>query len=65
MNAKEYKSNYSLRYTPDIFKSLENAKSFSSHAVKTQWVVMGFVGQYLVVCPADAQRLIKNGFELI
>lgn len=52
-----------LRNRPSIFRDLSNAESWAKSSVKAAWIVMGLPGEYLVVCPADFERLIRAGYE--
>ncbi len=63
MNPKEYKTNCSLKYAPDIFHNLSIAKSALKHYVKMHIIMLGEVGDYLVVCGSDAERLYRLGYE--
>lgn len=45
------------------FRSLDLARSFASGCHKPHRVMLGDHPQYWVVCPADAERLVKAGYE--
>jgi len=53
-----------LRHRPDIFSNRERAHSWALRSIKPMWVIMGNVGEYLIVCPSDASRLMRAGYEL-
>lgn len=61
--AKEIQKKLGLKHQPDIYQNRENAFSSLKHYVKLHIVMLGTDLQYWVVCPADAQRLYKQGFE--
>ena len=52
-----------LRYEPDRYSSLSNARSAVSHALKPQRIMLGDDGTFWVVCTADAAKLEKVGYE--
>jgi hypothetical protein len=62
--AKTLKAACKPRHTPYVFSSLERARSFASHAVKPMWVVLADYPTAVVVCPADAARLERAGYEI-
>ena len=51
------------------FCNLDNAHSYADHCVKPHWIVLGDhdgeTGEYWVVTPADAQRLVRAGYEML
>ena len=51
-----------LRNRPSIFRSLAAAERWAAGSAKAAWIVLGAVGEYVVVCPADFSRLTKAGF---
>lgn len=63
-----------LRHEPQPFRSLELARRHADGcwktAGKTRWIVQGDYdaeadeGVFWVVCPRDAERLIRAGYEL-
>ena len=63
MNAKQIKESNNLKHEPGIFNSRELAFSSLKHYVKSHRVILGENEKYWVVCPADAARLEKNGYE--
>jgi len=69
MTAAALKTALGLRYTPIAFGNLDRARSFASRAVKALWVVLGDndgeTGIAWVVCPADAARLERAGYEIL
>lgn len=54
-----------------VFCNPELANSYANRCVKPHWIVLGDHdedgenGQYWVVTPADAQRLVRAGYEMI
>lgn len=69
MTTAALKTALRLRYEPIAFRSLERARSFASRALKAMWVVLGDhdgeTGVAWVVCPADAARLERAGYEIL
>ena len=53
-----------LRHTPYVFVSAEAAERYADACVKPMRVVLGLVGDYVIVCPADAERMIRAGYEM-
>lgn len=51
-----------------VFRNLELANSYITHCVKPHWMVLGDndgdTEEYWVVTPADAQRLVRSGYEM-
>ncbi len=45
------------------FSSLELAKSFADNATQPQRVILGDHPEIWVVTPADAERLVRAGYE--
>ena len=45
------------------FTGLARARGFASHAVKSQWVMLGDDGTYWVTTPASCSRLERMGYE--
>jgi len=54
-----------LKHSPLFFTVESLALMCADRCIKPHRVVMGVVGQFLVVCPADATRLACAGFEVI
>ena len=60
----------SLRHESIAFGSLERARSFAARCNRPMWIVMGDVdpdsdqATAWVVCPADAAKLERAGYEL-
>jgi len=60
-----------LRHRPEIFTSVEAAQLSLRIGgyVKPMWLVLGHSdddgAEALLVCPADAQRLMRAGYELV
>jgi len=69
MTTAALKTALNLRYEPIAFRNLDRARSFASRAVKALWVVLGDhdgdEGVAWVVCPADAARLERAGYEIV
>lgn len=63
MTKQEVKNKNGLKYNPAIFSDRELAFSFAHGSVKPHRVILGENGKYWVVCPADAERLQKAGYE--
>jgi len=57
--------NVSLKYKPAIFSNKESALRWAAFSPKFNRVVMADVGDWLVVCNADAMRLVRAGYELV
>lgn len=53
-----------LRHRPDIFRCPVNAKRSAARRTKPHRVILGEVGDHLIVCNADAQRLVRAGYCL-
>jgi len=53
----------SLRAAPIIFRSLAAVESAATRYQK-HWIVLGEVGEYLLVLPVDANRLSAAGYEI-
>lgn len=67
-NRRPLRNNYegvAIKYRPMVYTVAEYAMASAARCIKPHRVVMGIVGQYLVVCPADASRLCRAGFEMI
>ena len=52
-----------LRHEPARFTKREAAFRWSNHTTKMSQVILGCDLKYWVVCPADAARLYKMGYE--
>lgn len=52
-----------LRHAPGIYRSLDSAEFWAKASAKAAWIVMGLPGEWLVVCPADFERLLRAGYE--
>lgn len=59
----QIKSTYNLKYSPDVFTTREAAFRSADRSVKMAIVILGENEKFWVVCMADAQRLVKQGFE--
>ena len=53
-----------IKYSIDIMNTLEGSKRFADRCIKLHAVVLGDNGKYWIVCAADAQRLVKIGYEI-
>jgi hypothetical protein len=63
MDTRKYKEQLGLRHEPARFTNRESAMRWSNNTVKMSMVMLGCDGKFWVVCPADATRLIKMGYE--
>lgn len=54
-----------LKHKPDVFTNLAAAKRYAERYIKPHVVMMGGKGKFWVVCFADAQRLEKQGYEVV
>ena len=59
--------NTPLRNRPAIFRTLAGAERWAAGGNKPLCVVMGDAdaGEFLAVCPADASRLVRAGYEMV
>jgi hypothetical protein len=64
-SAYAYRGVY-LRRRPIVFTSLDAARRSLEIGgwTSTMWIVMGEGNEAVLVCPADAARLEKAGFEI-
>lgn len=55
-----------LRQRPSIYRDEAVARDALAHGgwVKPMRLVMGEVGEWMIVCPADAARLERGGYEI-
>jgi hypothetical protein len=53
-----------LRHAPWEFRDLALAHRFAGRCEKPHHVVLGQFPQIWVACPADAERMVKAGYEL-
>ena len=53
-----------LRYEPIAFSTLERAQGWVGRATKPMWVVLGDDVTAWAVCPSDAARLERAGYEI-
>lgn len=58
------KTKLGLRNNIDMFSSLEAAKRWANNCIKLHIVMLGDNGKYWVACFADAQKLLKMGYEI-
>ena len=58
------KTQLGLRNEITIMSTLEGAKRFASKCIKAHEVILGDNCKFWVVCFADAQRLVKQGYEI-
>jgi hypothetical protein len=63
MDTKKYKKQLNLRHEPARFINRNSAFSFSNNTIKMSIVMLGCDGKFWVVCPADATRLHRGGYE--
>ncbi len=63
MDTRKYKKQLGLRYEPSRFSSRDAAFRWSNNTIKMSMVMLGCDGKFWVVCPADATRLYKMGYE--
>ena len=61
--AKQVKEIYSLRHRPTIISDRTAAFAWAAGMIKLHFVILGDDCKFWVVCPADASRLIKVGYE--
>jgi hypothetical protein len=61
---KTIKTALGLRYEPIAFSSVDRAQSWATHANKAMWVVLGNCPVAYVVCPADAAKMERAGYEI-
>ena len=61
--AKQVKAIYNLRHQPTIMCSRPAAFRWAEGMNKLHFVILGDDCMFWVVCPADASRLIKAGYE--
>lgn len=59
---------YNLRHVPTATRSrmaaFELAEQSTGKLERTRWVILGDNDWFWIVCPADADKLIKAGYEL-
>jgi hypothetical protein len=58
------KHELNLKHEPTSFKSLASAKSFASKSEKLHLVLLGPNDTFLVAIFADANKMVKAGFEI-
>ena len=67
LTTRELKKALGLRYEPIAFGSLERARSYAARCQKPMWV-LGDADEDAVtawvVCPADAAKLERAGYEI-
>jgi len=66
---KDLQRTLDLRHEPIAFGSLERARSYAARCEKPMWVVLGDIEDtgaavVWVVCPADAAKLERAGYEI-
>jgi len=61
---KAIKIKLNLRHEPIAFNSPERAKGFAGRCDCAMWVVLGDCPTAWVVCPADAAKLERAGYEI-
>ncbi len=57
------KNKLNLKYNPSVYISRELAFNSLQHSVKPHIVMLGDHPEFWVVCPSDAERLYKAGYE--
>jgi hypothetical protein len=57
--------NVTIKYRPSIFSNESAALRWAECSTKFNRVILAEVGVFLVVCNADAMRLVRGGYELI
>jgi len=60
---RDIKKELGLKYQPSRLSDREAAFRYSNHTVKPSIVMLGDDQKFWVVCPADAHRLLRQGFE--
>jgi hypothetical protein len=63
MDTRKYKKELNLRHEPSRFSNRESAFNYSNRTIKMSLVMLGCDCKFWVVCPADATRLLKQGYE--
>ena len=63
MDTRKYKEQLNLRHEPARFTNREYALRFSNNTVKMSMVMLGCDLKFWVVCPSDATKLYKMGYE--
>lgn len=70
MATERMKKALGLRYEPIAFSTLARARSYAARCKKPMWVVLGDIDEEAgtatawVVCPADAAKLERLGYEI-
>lgn len=58
------KQQLGLRYSLVEMSTLEGALRYAERCIKAHCVILGDNGKFWIACFADAQRLVKAGYEL-
>ena len=65
---KSISKTFNLRHIPTATRSrmaaFELAEQSPGKLGRTRWVILGDNDWFWIVCPADADKLIKAGYEL-
>jgi hypothetical protein len=61
---KALQTTLKLRHEPIRFSTPEAARHFADRCTRPMWVVLGDAARAWVVCPADAARLERAGYEI-
>jgi hypothetical protein len=62
-NTKTIQTTLNLRHQPIAFVSGGLAKNHAATCIKPQRVILGCDGKFWIVCPADAEKLARNGYQ--
>jgi hypothetical protein len=62
-NTKTVQTTLNLRHEPIAFVDGGLARNFAANCIKPQRVMLGCDGRFWIVCPADADRLERNGYQ--
>ena len=57
------KEKLNLRHLPIEYQSLGLAREFIYGAFKTYMIILGENARFWICCPADAEKLARNGYE--
>jgi hypothetical protein len=57
------KHTLNTRYNPTVLSTIEAAVRFVNRCEKLHMIVMGDNCKFWVCTPADAQKLVKSGYE--
>lgn len=65
VQTKDLQRNLGLKYEPAAFRDPRLARSLADRCKTPHMVVMGDCPWYWVVCPADASKLVRAGYEIL